>query len=53
MAAPPALLEAIERGFYPHDYIAEHCPFFATLRGTDEFRALVARAGARVAEFQA
>jgi len=38
------LLErAGERGFYPHDYIAVHCPFLAALRGSAEFGRIVAR----------
>jgi hypothetical protein len=44
--------QAVERGFYPHDYIAVYCPFFATLRGTSSFHAIVGRAARRVAEFQ-
>ena len=45
--------QAVDRGFYPNDYIAVHCPFLATLRGTAEFDAIVARAAKRVVEFQA
>jgi serine/threonine protein kinase/tetratricopeptide (TPR) repeat protein len=47
------LEQAVERGFYPHDYIAVHCPFLAALRGTADFDRIVARAAKRVAEFGA
>lgn len=43
--------QAVERGFYPHDYIAMHCPFLASLRGMGEFHRIVIRAAERVAEF--
>jgi serine/threonine protein kinase/tetratricopeptide (TPR) repeat protein len=43
----------VERGFYPHDYIAVHCPFLAGLRGTPEFRRIAERAAVRVSEFGA
>lgn len=45
------LRDAIERGFYPHDYIATHCPFFSSLRRRPEFAAIAARAAERVAAF--
>ena len=45
--------QAVERGFYPHDYLAVHCPFLAPLRGTAEFDRIVARAAERVAAFRA
>jgi serine/threonine protein kinase/tetratricopeptide (TPR) repeat protein len=45
--------QAVERGFYPHDYIAVHCPFLAPLRGTAAFDRVVARAAQRVLEFRA
>ena len=45
--------QAVERGFYPHGYIAVHCPFLASLRGTAEFDRIAARAARRVAEFSA
>jgi serine/threonine-protein kinase len=45
--------QAIERGFYPHAYIAVHCPFLASLRGMPEFDRIAARAARRVAEFSA
>ncbi len=45
------LADAVERGFYPADFIAEHCPFLAPLRTTAEFQRVAARAVQRVAEF--
>jgi eukaryotic-like serine/threonine-protein kinase len=47
------LEQAVEHGFYPHDYIAVHCPFLAPLRGIAEFDRIVARAAERVAAFRA
>ena len=47
------LEQAVERGFYPHDYIAVHCPFLAPLRGSAEFGRIAARAAERVAAFSA
>jgi eukaryotic-like serine/threonine-protein kinase len=44
--------QAVERGFYPHDYIAVHCPFLAPLRGIAEFGRIVATAAERVAAFR-
>jgi len=46
------LEQAVERGFYPHDYIAVHCPFLAALRDRAEFGRIAARAAERVAEFR-
>ncbi len=45
--------EAVEKGFYPYDYIAAHCPFLTPLRGTPEFARIAARAAQRKAEFVA
>jgi tetratricopeptide (TPR) repeat protein len=47
------LEEGIERGFYPHDYIAAYCPFLAPLRSHPEFARVVTKAAQRVAEFSA
>lgn len=44
---------AVERGFYPSDFISEHCPFLAPLRGSAEFKRIAARAADRVAAFRA
>jgi serine/threonine-protein kinase len=52
-AALRVLAQAVERGFYPHEYIAVHCPFFAPLRGTAAFDRIAERAARRVAEFRA
>jgi hypothetical protein len=52
-AALRLLEQAVDRGFYPHDYIAVHCPFLAPLRGTAAFDRIAERAGKRVAEFSA
>ena len=45
------LTNAVERGFYPSDFIAVHCPFFAPLRGSPAFARVAGRAAQRVAEF--
>jgi len=45
------LNDAVERGFYPSDFISKHCPFLAPLRGSAEFQRIAARAAQRVAEF--
>jgi serine/threonine protein kinase/Flp pilus assembly protein TadD len=45
------LHQAVERGFYPHGYIAVHCPFLASLRDHAEFDRIAARAAERVAAF--
>jgi TolB-like protein/Flp pilus assembly protein TadD len=48
------LLErAVDHGFYPSEFFAEHCPFVAPLRGMPEFDRIVAKAARRVAEFSA
>lgn len=47
------LADAVERGFHPSDFIAEHCPFLSPLRGTAEFKRIAARAAQRVGEFPA
>jgi hypothetical protein len=45
------LEDAVDRGFYPHDYIVTHCPFLASLRGDAAFHSIAAKAARRVAEF--
>jgi hypothetical protein len=45
--------EAVEKGFYPHEYIVAHCPFLMPLRGTAEFDRIAARAAQRKKEFDA
>jgi tetratricopeptide (TPR) repeat protein len=40
-----ALLEdAVDTGFHPGEFIAIHCPFFASLRGTPRFQAIADKA---------
>ncbi|MDQ6827275.1 MAG: protein kinase [Gemmatimonadota bacterium] len=47
------LLEhGVDHGFFPHDYIATHCPFLASLRSEPAFERIVAKAARRVAEFR-
>ena len=45
------LAQTVDRGFYPYDYIAVHCPFLVSLRGTAEFDRVLASAAKRVAAF--
>ena len=47
------LEEAVHGGFYPGEFIAKHCPFFANLRGTPRFEAIAETALRRAAEFDA
>jgi serine/threonine protein kinase/Flp pilus assembly protein TadD len=42
---------AVEQGFYPHPFMAEHCPFLAPLRPLPRFQGILAKAQARTAEF--
>ena len=44
---------AVERGFYPHDYIAVHCPFLASIRPHTDFTRIAARAAERAVAFGA
>jgi hypothetical protein len=46
-----ALLEEAITGFHPDAFIAEYCPFFASLRGTPRFDAIVEEARRRTAAF--
>ncbi|MEP6574605.1 MAG: protein kinase [Gemmatimonadota bacterium] len=49
-----ALFErAVDRGFYPHEFFAEHDRFLAPLKGMPEFERILAKAARRVAEFSA
>ena len=45
--------EAVNGGFYPADFIARQCPFFASLRGRPRFEASAATAIRRAEEFGA
>jgi serine/threonine-protein kinase len=47
------LADAVERGFYPANFIATLCPFLEPLRSRAEFQPIAARAAERVAEFRA
>jgi tetratricopeptide (TPR) repeat protein len=43
--------EAVNGGFHPGEFIAQHCPFLAPLRGSPRFEALATRARKLTAEF--
>ncbi len=47
------LEQAVEGGFFPGEFIARHCPFFDTMRGTARYDAITATALRRTAEFGA
>jgi hypothetical protein len=47
------LEEAVDAGFHPGDFIAVHCPFFASLRGTPRFEAIADKALRLTREFVA
>jgi serine/threonine protein kinase/tetratricopeptide (TPR) repeat protein len=47
------LEEAVDAGFHPGDFIATHCPFFESLRGTPRFEAIAEKALRRTREFVA
>ncbi|MEP7326043.1 MAG: tetratricopeptide repeat protein, partial [Gemmatimonadota bacterium] len=47
------LEQAVNQGFHPYPFIAEHCPFLVPLRGTPRFVAIAARAERLTAEFRA
>ncbi len=42
---------AVDEGFYPYPFIAEHCPFLAPLRETPRFAEVSAKAQRRVSDF--
>ena len=42
---------AVDEGFYPYPFIAEHCPFLAPLRGTSRFAEVSAKAQRLVSDF--
>jgi TolB-like protein/tRNA A-37 threonylcarbamoyl transferase component Bud32/tetratricopeptide (TPR) repeat protein len=49
-----ALLDrAVTLGFYPVDYFERFCPFYAALRGREDFARVLARAERRVDAFRA
>ena len=43
---------AVDEGFYPYPFIAEHCPFLAPLRPLPPFAAILAKARDRAATFR-
>ena len=45
--------EAVHSGFHPAEFIAEYCPFFASLRGTSRFEAIAETARRLTADFTA
>jgi hypothetical protein len=45
------LEEAVNGGFHPGEFIAVHCPFLESLRGTDRFDRIAARARELTAQF--
>ena len=47
------LEEAVDTGFHPAGFIAEHCPFFESLRGTPRFEAIAEKAQRLTREFVA
>ena len=42
---------AVDEGFYPYLFLAEHCPFLGPLRGLPRFAAILAKARDRAAAF--
>ncbi len=45
------LEEAVDTGFHPDEFIATHCPFLASLRGTPRYDAIAAKARRLTREF--
>src|SRR6185436_12101470 len=45
------LEDAVSHGFHPGEFIAFHCPFLVSLRGTPRFEAVAAQAQRLTAEF--
>ena len=47
------LLErAVDEGFYPYPFIADHCPFLTPLRGTPRFAGILAKAQRQADSFE-
>ncbi len=44
--------QAVDGGFYPHPFMAEHCPFLAPLRPSPRFTAILAKARERAEAFR-
>jgi len=49
--APDVLEQAVDQGFYPYPFIAEHCPFLAPLRPLPRFAGILAKAKERSETF--
>jgi eukaryotic-like serine/threonine-protein kinase len=45
------LEEAVDKGFYAHEFMTRYCPFMAPLRGMAEFERIMAKARERWEEF--
>ncbi len=46
------LEEAVDQGFYPYAFMAEHCPFLAKLRPLPRFAGILAKAKERADAFR-
>lgn len=46
------LEQAVEGGFYPYAFMAEHCPFLAPLRPSPRFAGILAKARERASAFR-
>ncbi len=46
------LEQAVEGGFYPYAFMAEHCPFLAPLRPSPRFAGILAKAQERASAFR-
>ena len=46
------LEQAVEGGFYPYPFMAEHCPFLAPLRPLPRFKGILKKAQARAEAFR-
>jgi len=46
------LEQAVDQGFYPYPFIAEHCPFLAPLRPLPRFAGILAKAKERSETFE-
>ncbi len=46
------LEEAVDQGFYPYPFMAEHCPFLSPLRSLPRFAGILAKTKARADFFQ-
>jgi hypothetical protein len=43
---------AVDEGFYPYPFMAEHCPFLAPLRPLPRFAGILAKAKERTEAFR-